>query len=507
MCAPQLPETAAELSVVADRNRHVIDTGTARQPAVTGVPLARARVARRRPLPEDAPAKSDAMRERPGAITCARQRMRSADDRPAGVQQLGANAFGGRTLRSMRGFGDQLSIGERIAHYRARRGMTQSVLAGLVARSEDWLSKIERGERDIRRLDVLAELARALRVTLGDLIGQPVLAEDEQREDDVPAVRDALMSPRLLSRVLFRDGSAGGPDLGPARQLAEFGWDDYQAGRLGRVTAALPGLIQTAQQLEDAARMDRSLRRDRFAVSARIHHLATTTLIKYGETDLAWIAAERALRAADASGDPLVIGSAARAGTHALLSIGRYPEAMELGTAAVEWMSERTQRDDPVALSVAGMLHLRLAIAAARRGERSPTDHFLDQAADAARRLGRDANYWHTGFGPTNVILHRFAAALDLADIAYVVDKAGGVRTEHMPAERAASFRIDFARALSLAVRDSEALEVLLEAERLAPGIVRHSVLVREAVRELHRRDHGRTRSLNVLAERCRAVA
>jgi hypothetical protein len=28
-----------------------------------------------------------------------------------------------------------------------------------------------------------------LRVTLGDLVGQPVLAEDEQRQDDVPAVR------------------------------------------------------------------------------------------------------------------------------------------------------------------------------------------------------------------------------------------------------------------------------------------------------------------------------
>lgn len=62
----------------------------------------------------------------------------------------------------MRGPGDQLSIGERIAFYRRRRGYTQRVLANLVSRSEDWLSKIERNERDIRRLDVLAELATAL---------------------------------------------------------------------------------------------------------------------------------------------------------------------------------------------------------------------------------------------------------------------------------------------------------------------------------------------------------
>ena len=97
----------------------------------------------------------------------------------------------------MRGAGDQLSIGERIAFYRRRRGLSQVVLANLVGRTEDWLSKIERGDRPIRNVDVLADLARVLRVTLGDLIGQPVLAEDDQRQDDVPAVRAALMAPRL----------------------------------------------------------------------------------------------------------------------------------------------------------------------------------------------------------------------------------------------------------------------------------------------------------------------
>ena len=103
----------------------------------------------------------------------------------------------------MRGAGDQLSIGERIAFYRRRRGLSQAVLADLVDRSEDWLSKIERGEREIRRLDVLAEVAKALRVTLGDLLGEPVLMEDDDNHDDVPAIRDALMAPRRLSRTLF----------------------------------------------------------------------------------------------------------------------------------------------------------------------------------------------------------------------------------------------------------------------------------------------------------------
>ena len=81
----------------------------------------------------------------------------------------------------------------------------------MVDRSEDWLSKIERGERQARRLDVLADLARELRVTLGDLLGEPVLAEDDEQQDNVPAIRDVLMAPRRLSRVLYRDGGDAAP--------------------------------------------------------------------------------------------------------------------------------------------------------------------------------------------------------------------------------------------------------------------------------------------------------
>src|SRR3954466_9024145 len=80
----------------------------------------------------------------------------------------------------MRGAGDHYTVGDRIAFYRHRRGLTQRVVADLVGRSEDWLSKIERNKREIRRLDVLAEVASALRVGIGDLLGQPVLVEDAQ---------------------------------------------------------------------------------------------------------------------------------------------------------------------------------------------------------------------------------------------------------------------------------------------------------------------------------------
>ncbi|MGW7070058.1 helix-turn-helix domain-containing protein [Streptomyces sp. NPDC054855] len=228
----------------------------------------------------------------------------------------------------MRGLGDHLNIGERIAFYQKRRGYTQEVLAGLVGRSTDWLAKAETGRRKPPRSDMLAELARILRVPLGDLLGQTLLVEDEKHQDDVPAVRDALMSPRRLSRLLFGpEADVQLPTPAPVAVRVEQAWNDYQGGRLGSVIAALPALLQTAQELEDRAGRRGEDRRDCWAVSARTHHLAATTLAKVGESDVSWLAAERAMRAADESDAPLVLASAARSGTHALLANGRYEAA------------------------------------------------------------------------------------------------------------------------------------------------------------------------------------
>ncbi|MDI5962935.1 helix-turn-helix domain-containing protein [Streptantibioticus silvisoli] len=410
----------------------------------------------------------------------------------------------------MRGLGDHLSIGERIAFHRKRRGYTQQVLAGLVGRSTDWLAKAEAGRRKPPRIDMLAELARVLRVPLGELVGQPVLMEDDRQQDDVPAVRDALMSPRRLSRLLFGpEAEAQLPSPGPTRELVEQRWDDYQAGRLGNVIAGLPGLLQTAQELEDRAARSAGERRDCWAVSARVHHLAATTLAKIGESDISWLAAERAMRAADESGDPLVLASAARAGTHALLANGRYDDAMELGHTAAVWLSARVDQNDPAALSLLGMVHLRAAIAAARRQDRSTATSLLNQAEALADQLGSDENYWQTSFGPTNVVLHRLSAELDLDNISYVVEH-GQIEVDHMPPERGVSHRIDYARALALAGQGDRALAELRAAEDTSAQLVRNNPRVRDTLRDLIKQSpitgSARSSELFMMAQRCRAV-
>jgi hypothetical protein len=241
-----------------------------------------------------------------------------------------------------------------------------------------------------------------------------------------------------------------------------------------------------------------------------VHHLAATTLSKLGESDLSWIAAERAMNAADNSDDALVLASAARAGTHALLAVGRYDDAIQLGQTARTWLAARLRDSDPAALSLLGMLDLRMAIAAARRRDRATATELLADAEAAAQQLGADANYWQTAFGPTNVMLHRVSAALALGDIAYVTEYGPQVDPTPLPTERQVCHHISVARASSYSAQDDEAITILLAAEQKAPQLVRHDPAVREIVRDIDRRSPishgGRAAEIMSLAERCRAI-
>ena len=73
------------------------------------------------------------------------------------------------------------AAGQRIARARRRRGLPQAVLAGLVGRSESWLSQVERGKRSVDSHSVLLRLAEVLRVDLEELTG-PLFGLGEYRD-------------------------------------------------------------------------------------------------------------------------------------------------------------------------------------------------------------------------------------------------------------------------------------------------------------------------------------
>src|SRR5690606_28736413 len=221
-----------------------------------------------------------------------------------------------------------LTVGERIAWYRRRRGMSQEVLAGFVDRTVDWLSKVENNPIPLDRLSVIRSMAEALDVSLGDLLAEPSLVDwtPDSGHRTIPALRDALLDYRRIA--LFDQGGAdveAPPAERLARDVADL-WEAYQASRFGYVTARLPWLLArahaTAEEGAEHAEAQRLL--------GLSYQLAAVQLTKLGEAELAWIAADRGLVAAQHSDDLAVTGSLARSVVHALLSAGKYTEAVRL---------------------------------------------------------------------------------------------------------------------------------------------------------------------------------
>jgi transcriptional regulator with XRE-family HTH domain len=101
-------------------------------------------------------------------------------------------------------------LGARIAAYRRRRGLSQAALAGLIGRSESWLSQVERGVRSVDRLSVLLDLARVLRVDVEALTGRPW-----QYAPNGSALAGGLSSVRKA--LTTYGGLLGEASVGPAR--------------------------------------------------------------------------------------------------------------------------------------------------------------------------------------------------------------------------------------------------------------------------------------------------
>ncbi|MER7508951.1 helix-turn-helix transcriptional regulator [Streptomyces lavendulae] len=403
---------------------------------------------------------------------------------------------------------ENLTIGERVAWYRRRRGLSQEVLAGLVGRTTDWLSKAENNRIELDRLSVITSLADALDVSLGDLLAEPALMEwsADSGHRTVPALRETLMDYKQLAPLLEAASGDAPPALQGLRGNVGDVLDAYQASRYGFATRRLPLVL--ADALAASRTYSGHEAEEAHALLALAYHGAAMVLGKVGESELAWIAADRGLAAAQHSGRGEVTGSLFRAVTHCLLATGRFTAAVQLVNDAAAVMQPELGNANDEYLSVYGTLFLTGAMAAARAEDRATTQTFLREANEAAQRLGADANHMWTAFGPTNVAIHCVATAGELGDIQIAADLGSRIDTTALPVERRVRHSLEVARALSSWNRTDEALTVLLEAEQAAPEQVRHHYLSRELVIGWIRGTRGRpARPLADLARRLGMVA
>jgi transcriptional regulator with XRE-family HTH domain len=380
-------------------------------------------------------------------------------------------------------------IGERIAFYRRRRGLSQAVCAGLVGRTENWLSQIERGVRPLDRLSVLVELARVLRVNLMDLIGNPMPIEPERPKASlVSSLRAVLMRYETIERALA-PVAAQPPDTGDLNRLrhevAEVN-GLYQQTRYAIVGELLAGLIVEARYAIRSLR-DADQRRA-YGLLAEVYHVTAKTLSRVGEPGLAWIVAERSIDAAAHAETPLLMAASAYHLGHALLRGGHHAEAASIVTRAAESLEQRADQHGPEPLSAIGGLYLTAAMATASNREGAAVYRFLRQADRIADKLGEDRNDQWLAFGPANVEIHRVAAAGALGDPTEAIRRGEAIDLSRLPPQligRRSQAMIELARAYTQRRMDTEAVDVLLTAEDMAPEALQFDATAHATIRQL----------------------
>ncbi len=390
---------------------------------------------------------------------------------------------------------DELPIGRRVAYWRSRRKMSQQVFADRLGKSKSWVDKVERGVRRLDKFSVLYEIADILQVDVQLLLGK----DPERRTDalncidqvEVQEIRAALE--RYDSMSAYFDAAPCPPPLADMRKAVNHAWLTYQYGRYGMLTRALPKLLRDAQAADAGHGGDQA--REAAHLLGQVYQIASSVLRKLGECDLAWLAADRSMAVAQRADDPLLAGIATTRVCNALVAMGRPRSALELNVRIANRLAPGGGNDvTPERLSVYGILLLQGAMAAARTGDSATVDDLLNGADEAATLLGGDQNHYWTSFGPTNLLLHRAAAAVEMGDGGRAVETHHGIDVPSFNAllpERRAHHLLDLARGYAQIGDVANAGEMLLRGDRLAPSEIRCRPIAHEVMSDVLRRTRG----------------
>lgn len=386
--------------------------------------------------------------------------------------------------------------------------MSQAVLAGLVGRSESWLSQVERGKRRVDSFAVLTRLADVLRIGIEEIAepGDGGSEEGSAVYASTSQIEQAMMSYEAVSASIAGDEPPRAISLGHLREMGRAAYEGYQATRYEATGQILPALIRDVEAASRAAGTgDPAFCR----VRALVYDVAAALLNRVGEPVLAWAAADRAMAAAESSGEPLLVAAGAWRLSYVITSRKHPHEALGLAMSAADALGRVMRTPSPEQLSVYGALHLAASTAAAAAYDRTMTATLLVKARGIAERTG-EVNHMGTAFGYVNVAIHTIATSLQLGDARTAVETGEALDPAVIPAGlvgRRTQVSLDLARAYTIRRQDAAAVNLLLAAERLSPQLIRYDMRTREVLTELLRREHRpSTPELRPLAHRAGVI-
>lgn len=369
--------------------------------------------------------------------------------------------------------------GTRIADQRKLAGLTQRGLAGRIPYSYSLLHQVEAGHKNASP-DLVSAVARALRIDVTALTGQPYVTELQQDR------LAELIRPIRESLDLYDLGAD--PDLRP-RSTPELitAADDLcrqvRATQLNKAATALPAVIAeltTAAHRNPTTELWRSL--------ASTYRTAHDITVKLGYFDLSSIALARMDWAAQRASDPLL--AAVRQYMRALVYFreGEHTIGLRLIAAGQSLIGNADETVE--SLAVAGQLHLGATVIAARAQDKTTVKTHLAEARRLADHTGEAGHVHWLSFGPTNVQLHEVSADVELRHYGKAVTDAAAVTMPNSwPLSRRAHFYVDKARAEMEIGRTESALEDLVTARKMAPQQTRYHPGARETIKGLvHKR-------------------
>ncbi|MFJ5804881.1 helix-turn-helix domain-containing protein [Streptomyces sp. NPDC093093] len=360
--------------------------------------------------------------------------------------------------------------GARMKRLRLERDLTQRAVSDLAQVPYSTYTKTEQGVIPASP-HVIAAVARALRVQVETVTGQPYATE--LRADEL----DILIRPIREALDVYDLGAD--PDIVPrAHQLladdAEALLIAVRAGEIKQTASQLPGLIQEATTAAHEAP-----RRDGWLLLASLYRTAYDVASKLGYYDLAALALSRMNWAAERGSDAVFGGMYRYMRALTYLRDGQYRTGERLVQLGLQTLAQAEPTRERAV--VTGQLHLGAAVMAGRSKDSDRAEGHLDEAERIAGETGEAVSTHWLAFGPTNVTVHRVSVLAELDEYGQAAQKGRGVTIPaDWPRSRKSHHFAELARAQMWTGDLDSSFQNLLKARKAAPQQARYHQTVRE---------------------------
>jgi hypothetical protein len=307
--------------------------------------------------------------------------------------------------------------------------------------------------------------ASALELPLSELAAGAPAAIGLQRPGSAAAsLRTLLAGAHSLCAML---GETHAPPLSVLRASTERACALTRAGSYEELAVVLAELLPGLEAAERTLPL--AQQPDACELAAMAYQACATALVRLGQPLTSWIAADRAMAAAERAGNLLL----AAAGQYYLASgfldgheFALADEAAQTTLTALRGLAELGDAD---ALALCGGCTLVRAMAAARTQRPDAAYGHLAKARLLASRIGAQQPTVMPEFGAQFVALYEIAVSVDLGDAGHALRAAATMDMTGLSPRRQARMLIDVARAYALRSQVDEATAALVRAEDLGP--------------------------------------